>query len=256
MNTAWRPLATLALIALTSRAAGAQTNLQLWGNLTFDWVRANRVTYSLDFEPKATAVVPEGQPAWRNLDVSPSAEYALRQWLDLNGEVTVGWTKQTDDVTSFEFTPRIALRFHFFSRDLPVIVPDRPLRDLPPKRRVVLRDLARVEWRNFFYSGDTPSSSNWRFRNRLEFMFPLNRDRISAPGAQYVLADWEWFIPLNGDPSERFANKQRIRAGIAYRKDARWVMEMVYMWTRSRDTTGEPFSTSDNILDVRVRRIF
>jgi hypothetical protein len=32
--------------------AHAQTNLQLWGNVTLDWVKSDRLVYELDFEPK------------------------------------------------------------------------------------------------------------------------------------------------------------------------------------------------------------
>jgi hypothetical protein len=246
-------LMALALVTLTSQMAGAQSNFQLWGNLTFDWLKTDRVVYSLDFEPKVLVVVPQDQPGWRNLDVSPSAEYAAKKWLDLTGEFTAGWTKQTDDVNTIEVTPRVGVRFHLLSRDKPTRLPHA--RELPPKRRLVVRDWVRVEWRNFFYSDDSPTFSGWRFRNRLEFLLPLNRANITMDGASYLLADWEWFIPLD-NPEERFASRQRIRAGLGYRRDVRWRFEVIYMWTRSRDETGEPFTTSENIIDLRVKRVF
>jgi len=28
------------------------------------------------------------------------------------------------------------------------------------------------------------------------------------------------------------------------------------MWTRSRDTTSEGFTTSDNIIDLQIKRVF
>ena len=59
-----------------------------------------------------------------------------------------------------------------------------------------------------------------RFRNRLEFQVPLNREKVSDDGARYLLADWEWFIPLS-DPAERFASRQRVRAGLGYRAERR-----------------------------------
>ena len=119
----------------------------------------------------------------------------------------------------------------------------------------MLRNLARVEGRNLFYSSDTSNDSTLRFRNRVELQVPLNRNRVSDDGARYVLADWEWFVPLD-DPAERFANRQRIRAGFGYRRTLNWRVEALYIWTRSRDTTAEGFSTSDNIVNVRVKRVF
>jgi hypothetical protein len=110
--------------------------------------------------------------------------------------------------------------------------------------------------RNFFYSGgDVESDSTVRFRNRLEFLLPLNKARITDDGARYFLADWEWFIPLD-DPDERFANRQRIRTGIGYRRSFNWRYELLYIWTRSRDTTDQGFSTTENIINVRVKRLF
>ena len=73
-----------------------------------------------------------------------------------------------------------------------------------------------------------------RFRNRLELQVPLNRERMIEDGARYVLADWEWFVPLD-DPEERFANRQRVRAGIGYRRSLNWRLEALYIWTRSHD---------------------
>jgi hypothetical protein len=59
-----------------------------------------------------------------------------------------------------------------------------------------------------------------------------------------------------GDPLERFANRQRIRAGLGYHRNVRWRFEALYIWTRSRDTTDQDFTTSDNIVNLRVKRVF
>jgi hypothetical protein len=69
------------------------------------------------------------------------------------------------------------------------------------------------------------------------------------------MADWEWFVPLD-DPSERFANRQRIRTGFGYRRNVHWRVEALYIWTRSRNTVEEGFHTSDNAVNVRVKRVF
>ena len=84
---------------------------------------------------------------------------------------------------------------------------------------------------------------------------PLDKPKLSDDGARYVLADWEWFIPL-GDPAERFANKQRIRAGLGYRRSRAWRFEALYIWNRSRNTIEDGFATNDNIVDVRIKRYF
>jgi len=254
----WCIAATCGLLLAAPAEAWAQTNLQLWGNVTLDWVRNDRLTYELDFEPKMlVASSEEGAPDWRNLDITPNVEYAAKNWLDLSAQATVGYTQQTDDLDTIEVTPCLGARFHLFSRGVTTIVKNRPAqKELPPRRRVVVRDLVRVESRNFFYTGEgSSSSSSVRFRNRLELQIPLNKESMSDDGVRYMLADWEWFVPL-GDPEERFASKQRIRAGFGWRRSFAWRFEMLYIWTRSRNTIQEGYSTSDNIIDIRVKRLF
>jgi uncharacterized protein DUF2490 len=241
----------IGVLVVSAPVASAQTTTQLWGNLTFDWVKSDRLVYELDFEPKALLDKPAEDPDWRNLDLTPNVEFSPRPWFDLVAETVIGRTTQTDDVDSTEVTPRLGVRFHLFSRAQQFFVLEQA-----PRRRIVVRDLVRVESRNFFYSGgDTDSDSTVRFRNRLEFLVPLNKPRITDDGARYLLADWEWFIPLD-DPDERFANRQRIRAGLGYRRSFNWRYELLYIWTRSRETIDEGFSTTENIIDIRVKRLF
>ena len=101
MRHSCRVLWLAALLELIFVAHGhAQTNLQLWGNVTLDWVKSDRLVYELDFEPKVLLAAPEGEPGWRNLDLTPNVEYSPKDWLDLVGEAVVGYTKQTDDVNT------------------------------------------------------------------------------------------------------------------------------------------------------------
>src|SRR6185436_14279239 len=116
----------------------------------------------------------------------------LKDWLDVIGEATVGYTKQSDDDNTFELTPRAGVRFHVFSRSVPVYGPR--VRELPPKRRVVVRDRVLVESRNFFYlDAGSGSSSDLRLRNRLELLVPINRSNLTDDGVRYWLVDWEVF---------------------------------------------------------------
>ena len=240
----------LLAVLLASNVASAQTTGQLWGNVTLDWVRTSWLTYSVDFEPKILVSAPPDEPGWRNLDVSPSIQFSVARWLDVISEATIGETKQTDDVNSTEFTVRGGGRFHLFSRQERLL-----FKEHLPKRRLVLRDLVRMEWRHFSYSNDNPSESTARFRNRLEMLLPVNRPSLGDDGAVYLLADWEWFIPVS-DQDERFANRQRVRGGVGYRRSRAWRFTALYMRTRSRDTTDEPFTTSENILNLQVKRVW
>lgn len=240
-----------AMAFVRPQPAAAQTTGQLWTTFTLNWLRTDRLTYELEFEPKVSLWVPDGSPRWASLDITPNVEYASRSWLDLIGEVATGYTGQTDDITSFEVSPRVGLRFHFMSRELPT----GPLkRERLPRHRIVLRNLVRFEGRNLFYS-DGSQDSVARFRNRLEFQVPLNRPKVSDDGARYFMIDWEWFIPLD-DPQERFASRQRVRAGIGYRRTSAWRFEALYILNRSRNTIEDGFHSTDNIFDIRFKRVF
>ena len=231
----------------------AQTNGQLWGNVTLNWLKSEKLTFELDIEPKVLVAAPSTEPGWWNVDVTSNVEYAVKPWLYFIGELGTGYTRQTDDVNSAELTPRGGIRLHLFSRDQPRLV---HVRELPPKRRVVLRNRLLVESRNTFYSGaGTGTDSTVRFRNRLEFQTSINKAKLTEDGASYFTTDWEWFVPLD-DPLERFANRQRIRAGFGYRRNVHWRFEALYIWSRSRDTTDESFKTSDHIVNLRVKRVF
>lgn len=245
--------ATLIAVFLLACAidSGAQTNMQLWGTFTAVKPQTERLSYEVEFEPKVLVASAADEPGWASLDVTPAVEYAVKPFFDVVGELATGYTFQTDDVNSFELSPRAGVRLHLTPRD----VRRGPLKQLRLHHRLVIRDLARFEQRTLFYTGDVPTDAVGRFRNRFEVLLPLNRDRVSDDGAKYLMADWEWFIPMD-DPAERFANRQRIRAGFAHRRNATWRFEALYLWTRSRDTTDEGFTTSDNIINLRVRRVF
>lgn len=244
--------ATSVLVAggLFASPVAAQTDKQIWGALTLQWVKSHRLTYSVDIEPKVLVAKPEDQPGWATLDVTPKAEYTRGKWIDVVGELHLGRTRQTDDQGSFEVTPRLGLRFHLFSN-----VVDELIKDRQPRRRFLVRNFARVEWRNLYYSDDTPQSFTLRFRDRVETLFPLNRPRVTDDGALYASADAEWFWTQR-HPPERFANKQRVRAGIGYRRNAAWRTEVLYVWDRSRNAAHSAFSTTAGAIDVRVRRVW
>jgi hypothetical protein len=231
-------------------AARAQPDLQLWGNFTFDWFKDQRITIGVDAEPKVLLSKPSGDPDWATLDIMPSLEYKRGAWFDMIGELMLGRTRQTNDLDSTEVTPRIGFRFHLLSNLRNDLEKERR-----PMRRLVLRDLVRLEWRNLYYSTDKPDASTLRLRNRFETQWPLNRGKITDNGAASLAADWEWFIPVD-DPAERFANSQRIRTGLSYRHSFAWRFEALYVWNRSRNTIDEPFTTHDHAIDLTMKRVW
>jgi hypothetical protein len=245
-----------ACLMLRCIPASAQANVQLWGDYSINSVlqRNDRVSWSVDLEPQALISAPSGDPAWYSTSVTPAGEYAVNSWLDATAEVGTTYTRQTDGLRSFELTPRGGVRFHTrLLQKVPTLIPRNPFQpELPPTRRGVLRDLLRVEERNLFYNGDEPTTATVRLRNRVEYLYPINRARITDNGVRTLMLDWEWFIPL-GDATERFASRQRVRAGLAFRRSYNWRLETLYIWNKSRNTIDEPFSTSDNIVSITLK---
>jgi len=238
------------LLLCVARQAEAQHTTQLWGEFKLSWIETRQLTYGLDVEPKLLLSKPESHPDWVTLDLTPSVEYSRGEWLDVVGELLMARTRQTDDLNSTEITPRVGLRLHVLSNLREEIKEKRPT------HRLVLRNFARLEWRNLFYSdASKPNTSTLRFRDRIEMMCALTRPRVTDNGATYALADAEWFFPLDDVP-ERFANKERLRAGLGYRHNLAWRFEGLLIWNRSRNTIDQSFTTSDFVIDLTVKRVW
>jgi hypothetical protein len=245
-----RALIVLFLSVLFAPPAAAQTDKQIWGELTLDWIKTHTWTFGIDVEPKVLVAKQPDQPDWATLDVTPKAEFVRGEWFDLVGELHLGRTRQTDAQDSSEVTPRIGFRLHLLSN-----VVNEAMKERQPRRRLVLRNFARVEWRNLYYSDNTAQSSTVRFRDRVEMSFPLNRPRVTDNGALYVPADAEWFW-THHHPPERFATKERVRVGLGYRWNRAWRVETLYVWDRSRDSAHSGFSTDANVVNIRVWHVW
>jgi len=239
-----------ALCALAVAPARADdSNTQLWGTFTLNWIQSRQFTVGLDIEPRVLISKPASDPAWATLDLTPSVDYMRGDWLDMVGELHVGRTRQTDDLNTTEITPRIGFRFHILSN-----LANRFLNERLPKRRLVVRDYLRFEWRNLYYSNDQPDSSTFRVRNRFELQYPLNRSRVTDDRAVYGLSDVELFW-TSKDLEERYASKQRARFGIGLRRSRAWTFEGQYVWDRSKSTDTDVRTTADSADDIRVRRV-
>jgi Protein of unknown function (DUF2490) len=220
---------------------------QFWGNLVLSHPQGDRLVYALDFEPKWQY---SGSDTWRSYELTPSAEYFPRRWIDLVGETLVAATKQSTDVSSLEVTPRAGIRIHLLSNLRTMI------RGRGTVGRVALANFSRIEWRNLWYSNDSPSSHEWRFRNRVELKVGLNHKEMSLDKTLYLTTDFEVFVPLSDDPMERFTNKRRTRVGLGYHLDSRWRVEGLYIRDASRDNSGESFDTSANTVELTVKVFF
>lgn len=234
--------------------AGSGPATQIWLNVTPTWAKSDRVHLELDAEAKWQ--VSEGDE-WRNFDLTPLVEYYPVGWLDLQAETTVGNTLQRDGLDTFELTPRIGARLHLFAK----LAPHRPgipgfKHDRVPLTRLGFSTLARLEWRNFWYSDATPDQHTWRARLRFEGKLAVNRRKLSEDRLLYAIADVEYYWPLGDDIPETYVNKLRARTGLGYRFSAARKLELLYIRDWNRSSPQADAAQDSRSLDLRLRLLF
>ena len=239
----------LGLALLTARAASAEGDStgQLWANMTLDWRVSPRVTYALDIEPKVLISAPPGQPGWASLDLTPSADFVATKWADVVGEGVLGRTVQTDDLKTTEVTVRGGMRFHLFSRQERLLFNEQL-----PKRRMVVRDLVRWEWRRF---SSRTTSHRAQPSVSATASSPLPPQPAEPERGRHDLPHRRLGMVR---PHQRSARAFREQASISRRRQLPAQPGVgaggsLYP-DQLRNTIDEPFSTSENILDLQVKR--
>jgi uncharacterized protein DUF2490 len=242
----------LLLVSVSEARAQDETSTspatQIWANLILGRTVSERTYLELDIEPKWQVTSGE---QWRSIDFTPLAEYYPTSWLDLEAEGAVGRTHQRDGLDTLEVTPRIGARLHLFKK----VVSGRKRERLPLKR-VGLSTLLRLEWRNFYYSDDTPDRHEWRARLRLEGKLAISHGTLSQDRTLYAIGDAEYFAPVSDDIPERYVNKVRVRIGAGYRFSAATRLEFLYIrdWNRSsQDAAG---TEETRAFDLRLKMLF
>lgn len=229
----------------------ADTSRQLWGNFIVGLPKSEKLYLEVDAE--AAKQVSGGGDPWGYLYGTGLVEYYPSDWVDLTGELVTGFTDQDRNEDSVEATARLGLRLHFLQQ----FVNSSYFRKIRPERmsgtRLSVANLARLEYRNFWYSGELPDASDLRFRDRIELKYALNRPTLGEDGVWYLIADMEWFVPLNDDHApERFATKNRLRLGLGYRKSYDWRFSVLAMRDNVRDTLEGDVVADARMIDARI----
>ncbi len=228
--------------------ADSDVPLELWGNVTLDFPKGHRWLFEVDFEPKTLL---SGGEKWWNLDFTPLVEYYPSRWIDLEGETTVGFTHQTDDVNTTELTPRVGLRLNILNN-----LREKPLLEKGPMTRIRLATLVRLEYRNFWYSDGSEPQHEWRLRVRLESKIGINHADFSEDCSLYGIFDAEYFAPIGEGVDEHFVSKGRFRAGLGYRFRYATRLEALYIRNVHRESKGAQPQPDSNAIDVRLKLFF
>jgi hypothetical protein len=245
----------LCVLACASTAT-AQSTGELWGNLTIDWLASERLVYTLDVEPKVQVSAVTNQSRFANVDVWPSVDFALTEWLDAHGEFLTGFTNEQDGSSTTEVTERFGVRLHVLSR----LIQERDARrgaerEAQPRRRGTIGTLLRFEHRDLLHS-DSPTTSSWRFRGRVELAYPLNQPKLTRNGTVYLTSDTELFTPISDDPQQGQISQWRLRNGVGYRVNFNTRLEALYIWTTKKDRDTGHFATDSQAIDFRVKLAF
>jgi hypothetical protein len=226
--------ALVAGVVLLGEAAFAQedtsVNSQLWLDFIVDKRFSSKASASLLASPR---VLLTGSDWWR-FDLRPVLDYRIQSWIDVPVGVVFSWTKQLEDVNSFELRPFVGLRFRW-----------------SPWARYGFRSYSRLEYRHFTYSDDT-SSTDWRLRSRLEADIAINHASLIQDRTLHFFTDVELFSDPADDVAETFASRWRFRFGLGYRYNFAWRFHFVYTIQRSLNTVGQEFETTDNIFRFRA----
>jgi hypothetical protein len=248
------PALALLLFAGSAREARGQqespagVSTQIWANFTSGWTKSERLYLELDVEPKIQVTSGE---QWRNLDLTPLVEYYPSRWLDLEGEATVGRTRQRDGLDTWELTPRVGARLHFVSQAVRQLSHERL-----PLTRFDVSTLVRLEWRNFFYSDGRPSEHAWRARARLESKLAINHRKLADDRTLYAIGDVEYYEPFGADVEERFVNKVRTRLGLGFRLTRKTRFDLLYIRDWNRSAPGASTAQDAQIVDARLKLLF
>jgi Protein of unknown function (DUF2490) len=232
-DTRRRCLLVLTWTLACPSTAAAQSTGQLWANGIVNWFATDLLTVQVDAEPKSNPL---------DVDVTPRVQYTLAPWIDALAELDVGHTADEDTT----WTPRIGVELHILSRLLDRRARQHADREKPPRRRLVVSTLLRVE----------DDQSTWRLRDRFALAYALNRRKITDDGAIYVTADNEVFIPFDRAPGDALVNKMRFRGGLGYRQSFPWGYQALYIWNGTRSAAGAPLVQQSHAIDIRVIRTF
>jgi len=240
----------ISIVLVYNHIFGQETvSQQLWGNAILGVPKSKQMYLELDIEPKKQVA---GMDSWGNIDITPLIEYYPSSWIDLTGEVTVGYTDQSTDVNTLEITPRLGIRVHLFKNVWQYFETSERI----PLSRLTLATFLRLEARNFWYSSDSYSEHESRLRLRIESKIAINHDKLAYDNTIYLFTDAEYYMPISDDISERFASKFRIRIGPGYRLSYANRFELLFIYDFARDTLDDDIDRDALALDFRFKFYF
>lgn len=214
----------------------AQNEEQLWLELQTSYPFANQ--YLLENTASyQTLLKKEGK--WRSFTISPTFEYSILTRLDLLSELSLGYTKQTQGISTFELSPMVGARFF-----------------ITPNRRIDTRLVWRYQVRGFYTFEDSDWDVSNRTRLRAEIFVSLNGPNMFTDNLWYTFLDFEEFFVLDKQVDERYANRRRARIGIGYRLNYSHRFDLGFTLQSARNELEGSFVSTDNVIQLKYKWFF
>jgi hypothetical protein len=227
-------LAAIAVVAcLAESRAQDLTSGQFWADAraTYRFSGVTRLSgevgYRTDFSDASD---------WTRLYSRWRMSWDILEWLQLNPEIFGDYTNFDEFANTFELRPAVGARILVYW----------------PTRRFRIDSFTRLEYRYFFVEGGT-AEGWWRLRTRLGGLIALNRATLLADRTLFAIIDVEPFVSFEEGTAQAFADRLRLRLGLAYRHTYRWRFEAIYTGQRARLTTEEKFELTDHIVRMRLK---
>jgi len=217
-------------------ALHAQGTTQLSANGTLILPYDHRWTFVAEVNP---STIIDGEPVWGEFTVDAGAERSVLPWLDLLGYGYVILTDQSASVNTTEFRIRLGAMPFWRPR---------------PKWFVQGRVLLENRWIDYHDDGDGPDYTA-RVRVRGMTRYAIRRANEYQPGAIFVRADIEGYLPLGEKATERYFDKVQLRTGAGYRFDRHNLGELYVVRRASEMTFLDDRSNSDWTIEAKYTHV-
>ncbi len=231
------PFFVSVFLSLSMLSFSQGNSAQLWTDFTI--AVPLKKGYSFDNEISYRTNIGNSSK-WHSIVIIPKVEKELTRHLDALFYLGSINTFQQEDYNTWEIRTGIGLRYHF-----------------KPFSKMILRALARFEWRNQFTTETWDLNSDLRSRFRLEGTYFINGNSFEYNHLYYLLSDYEIFYTVDKDLQERYSNRALLRAGLGYKLNDYWRFEGIYTFQYSKNTIeGELAKEQEDIIRLRFRYYF
>jgi hypothetical protein len=225
------------LVFFNIRSHAQTTSNQLWTDFTANKSLPNKFSFDCDLSYRT---ILNNSNKWHSFNIIPKIEKSLGNHWDLLFYVgSINTLQQTGDNT-WEIRPALGVRFRF-----------------TPIRKLQVRLLARLEFRNQYTFETNSWTNDLRSRFRIEETYFINGTSYAANHLWYILSDAELFLTLDKELQERFSNQILIRLGLGYKLNSNWRFESIYTYQYAKNTIDGEFSNeNEGIIRLRFRYYF